>query len=121
MNAKNLRIGNYINVTRSHGRGEKQTSVKKVNLHYLSQLENKSKNITPIPITEKWLIDFGFVNVTDNEYPNYNLGHYTCMWRNGKTNICNNHGFINDLKYVHELQNLYFAVSGRELSLKTKS
>ena len=120
MNAKNLRIGNYINVTRAHGRGEKQTSVKKVNLHYLSQLINKSKTITPISITENWLVDFGFVNTNDEEYPNYNLGHYTCMWRHSKTNFCSSHGFINDLKYVHELQNLYFAVCGRELSLKTK-
>ena len=77
-------------------------------------------NIYKIPITKQWLEKLGFVNTNTTEYPNYTKGVYKCLWRNGKTNICNNHGFIKDLKYVHELQNLFFALTGKELHSKNE-
>jgi len=73
------------------------------------------KCFKPTPLTQEWLVNFGFINDNGTEYPNYKLSFYTCMWRNGKTNFCNNHGFIKDLKYVHELQNLYYVLTEKEL------
>ena len=77
-------------------------------------------NIYKIPITKQWLEKLGFVNTNTTEYPNYIKGIYKCMWRNGEANICNKHGFIKDLKYVHELQNLFFALTGKELHSKNE-
>tara|TARA_R110000744_G_scaffold43803_1_gene97923 strand:+ start:53 stop:409 length:357 start_codon:yes stop_codon:yes gene_type:complete len=74
----------------------------------------------PIPLTEEWLVRFGFENTNTKENPNYKKGFYICMVREHGINICNNHGFINDLNHVHQLQNLYFALTGEELELKSE-
>lgn len=64
----------------------------------------------PIILDEKWLSDFGFNKKEDSE-----------GWH--KENVVFYKGFITDmqrhkLKYVHELQNLFFALTGNELELK---
>jgi hypothetical protein len=86
-----------------------------------------------IPITEKWLNDFGF----KKEVLSDNSAHYYILELN-ETKYCDlaiissdKNGFIEvalfpyeewfRYKYVHELQNLYFAITGRELELKTNS
>lgn len=76
--------------------------------------------IEPIALTEEWLLKFGFKNrsgIWQNssefslEYgeSNYDIGK---GWR---------YGFFSfKIKSVHQLQNLYFALSGKELILKSK-
>ena len=108
MKAKKYRIGNFVNI---------KNQPVKLTPKYFKSLDN-FKEIEPLILTKKWLIDFGFINTNTLEYPNYAKGVYKCLWRNGRTNICNNHGFIKDLKYVHELQNLFFAIEGKELEVK---
>jgi hypothetical protein len=54
--------------------------------------------IHPIPITEDWLLNFGF------EQNGHKLPIQ--LHQRGKTHI----------KYVHQLQNLYFALTGEELT-----
>ena len=72
----------------------------------------------PITLTEEWLINFGF---------NYAQGEevYECIWSlkgfefwQHDEGFC--HDFFNggDIDYVHELQNLYFALTKTELQLK---
>jgi len=73
-------------------------------------------SIKPIPITEQWLIDFGFrFEQTINSWTN---GYYDIL-------ITNNGKFIIDeiyncpeIEHIHQLQNLYFALTGEELQLK---
>lgn len=133
MNAKELRIGNFINVTRTHGRGHKQTYVKEVNLHYLSQIDRKSTTITPIPLTEKWLIVFGFEECVDYYAIGKSMFFYDIhkslensefyMFFDSESNSFNLSFMENDnnirkelkIIYVHELQNLYFALTREEL------
>jgi hypothetical protein len=113
MKVNELRIGNVtsagivVEIHRDH--------------FYTHNLESSFRSswfdVDAVTITEEWLIKFGFINDNGIEYPNYKLSYYTCMWRDGKTNICNNHGYLKNLKYVHELQNLYFALTGAELKL----
>ena len=69
----------------------------------------------PIALTEEWLIKFGF-------YKNDEL--FTIEWNefsfsifdfdNGKFAINNSFNYV-DINYVHQLQNLYFALTGEEL------
>jgi len=70
--------------------------------------------LEPIPLTEEWLLNFGYTKEDSNFW---NLGHI--VWEyDGGVFICNKNGIT--LKYVHQLQNLYFALTGRELTIKTE-
>lgn len=86
------------------------------------------KNIKPIPLTEDWLGKFGFENG----------GYDLLFWEKGNIEICGsyidgNGGFAwnwydsnlldgkhnqIEVQYVHQLQNLVFALTGEELSIK---
>jgi hypothetical protein len=81
------------------------------------------KYIKPIPLTEEWLIKFGFKltenHVGYNEYRLNTLGfRVQCSKNNNPVSLCNNRGYITDFIHVHQLQNLYFALTGEELEIK---
>ncbi len=71
----------------------------------------------PIPITEEWLLKLGF-SIEDNESYQLDTDLGFCIWgRIGQSfNVYVNSDSIgNEKEYVHELQNLYFALTGKEL------
>ena len=89
----------------------------------------KLEYLNPIPLTEEWLLKFGF---TERSFKGYNRKFYKTV-----NNIlfvipfCISFDSINyyypvdeeyqifiNLKYVHQLQNLYFSLTGEELTLK---
>lgn len=73
--------------------------------------------ISPIPLTEQWLIKFGFEKRGMSYILSSGYGTFVInKWADGKlmfTNIVLVNSF--ELKYVHQLQNLYFALMGEEL------
>ena len=75
------------------------------------------KDLKPIPLTEQWLLDFGFVNDSNLHY-RWTMGDILIY------DIDDNCICISDTwefgmrKYVHQLQNLYFALTQEELILK---
>jgi hypothetical protein len=120
MEAKELRIGNYIDLGGLR------------NFHIVDELHQiTSLNINPIPITEEWLLKFGFdlsdedlfINrIKDNDDFFYDLWTRTERGlvifgdiMNKKTDETNSFKFEH-IKHVHQLQNLYFALTGEELS-----
>jgi hypothetical protein len=71
----------------------------------------------PIPLTEEWFTKFGFVNgrnhggmvlLVDKDRGDYLDSNVRFVFFPGSYNI----------QYVHQLQNLYFALSGEELIIK---
>jgi len=81
--------------------------------------KNTWADIEPIPLTEEWLLKFGFKNNSMNTYNillqgfllEYNLQH------NVVDAVNKVHFNLNiPVKYVHQLQNLYFALTGEELT-----
>lgn len=88
------------------------------------------KIIKPIPLTEEWLINFGFEIYAKSDVCNgWSIGEnpvtkdylMTLTWmknENGSLAECfyRNGHFV--IKYVHQLQNLYFALTGEELEVK---
>lgn len=95
-------------------------------------------NIEPIKLNEDWLRGLGFeghdmdmwkVLPTGNELEL----HIDCVREGEFEHACLTQGrtdkgipgkdykfaYLNDLKYVHELQNLFFALSGTELEIET--
>ena len=122
MEAKELRIGNYLI---HDGYFIKSYSVD----GFINIIKNIS-NYKPIPLTEEWLVKFGFVK--DDDYDWYsicfftdckelaekmtisiNLKSYRCaMLDNIDGDACYTSKII---KHVHKLQNLYFALTNEEL------
>ncbi len=90
--------------------------------HYLKLFSNSPQNINVlgIPLTEDWLLKFGAKkNVLTGSDPvvYYDLGNLTiCDWGNGLV-MSNAYSTTNRLKLtsVHQLQNLYFALTTEEL------
>lgn len=88
--------------------------------------------IKPVALTEQWLLDFGF---KENEYGNMSLfkefEYLEIMCGRGDfypsyeqpTEFAHEENRVvslKQIKYVHQLQNLYFALMQEELILKTK-
>jgi hypothetical protein len=73
----------------------------------------------PIPITEEWLIKFGFEK---NSYwfKDDNMLRFGLIDNKLHCSIGNDeNGFLyNRINYIHQLQNLYFALTGQELEFK---
>jgi hypothetical protein len=74
----------------------------------------------PITLTEEWLLKFGFVKIGVNfrKYDNYDKGNreFILFYNHNSKNyeIKANNNFY-EVIYVHEIQNLYFALTKEEL------
>ena len=83
------------------------------------KIDSKSFHFKPIPITEEWLLRFGFFKY-NNAYvlqkPNENIINFKfSIWSDFTYNSSE---FPVELKSVHQLQNLYFTLTGTHLTLK---
>lgn len=120
MKAEELRIGNGV-----HYKG--------VNFVVLTsddfkQLESDIELgiIKPIHLTEEWLLKFGFEysearEKISNGFEEWNKGSIYLGDYNNKHYILealDQGGIDVEVKYVHQLQNLYFALTGEELKNK---
>jgi len=126
MKATELRIGNLIHV--AYDGINPKTKLKKVNLTTLSGALRDYNNISykPIPLTEEWLLKFGFYRVENGYYGSmpYNkpcwikFSFTILIWDDG-TFVYDWNGGNTILKSVHQLQNLHFALKGKELTIKS--
>ena len=129
IDARELRIGNYVNVPIL-----KQCPFRIDSIEHLHPRDNFGKfgmyydefpnghpltwylkDLTPIPLTEEWLVRFGFEKINTTWYAykggNFRLNiSFDVEWANNWMGI--------RLKHVNSLQNLYFALTGKELELK---
>lgn len=77
----------------------------------------------PIPLTEEWLIKLGFEKLTDsndgfkNTTYTYTKGISFIVYFDG-IRLSTNFWMGNEKHYVHQLQNLFYVLSGKELKLK---
>lgn len=71
----------------------------------------------PIKLNNKWLLKFGFEKDKDNVFQ---LSNCVFWLDTGFIQIANCYTPIMNIncKYVHQLQNLYFALKGEELTVK---
>lgn len=71
--------------------------------------------IYPIPLTEEWLVKAGFV--VDGE-GDYCKGDFCFRWQFNALTLLLDMGHIKPpLMHLHQLQNLYFALAGQELTI----
>jgi hypothetical protein len=71
--------------------------------------------IKPIPLTEEWLLKFGFSKKVD--YLLQKRGFSICFEKHGDIFECFLESIGIEIEYVHQLQNLYFALTNEELIL----
>ena len=76
--------------------------------------------IEPITLTEEWLLKFGFEKseskVSGSDY--YTLSNYSIMVNNNYFHFSLTSlesRYLTIINHVHQLQNLYFALTGKEL------
>jgi hypothetical protein len=73
--------------------------------------------LKPIPLTEEWLIKFGFKH--DEILSTYVFNGSFGFIENNYTKLGIEYGAIwTECKYVHQLQNIIFALTGEELTIK---
>ena len=125
MRAEELRIGNLINYY-SNGTawGEVYTTFE--TFKTFEQIERHpdyefKEFYKPIPLTEEWLLKFGFVVIS--EVGGYGLGlHLIYDSKNDFYDFIpfstNDKDCYINIKHVHQLQNLYFSLTGEELTVK---
>ena len=116
MKETDLRIGNLVNYETLEG--DVLTNVIDwQDLKWLSE-DEQSFNLahSPIPLTQEWLLKFGFEVYEFNDKENqYGFKDRLIVIRDGL--FCD-YGSSVIIKHVHQLQNLYFALTGTELIQK---
>lgn len=127
IDARELRIGNIVNANGV------QIAVDFINVDggfpekYLIN-DWYEEDLEPIPLTEEWLIKFGFDSrhkfLFDTEFKGQRLLIHLDRSDAGKNNKWFvKIGSITDfpiatIQYVHQLQNFYFALTGTELTIQ---
>ena len=121
MNANELRIGNYVKFGKLF---KKVVEIAEEGFYILDKdgttLKNTWADLQPIPLTEEWLFKFGFKN--HQEYFELFKRNEYFLSFNIKSNelgiyIYNTRGirYWVNCQYIHQLQNLYFALTREEL------
>lgn len=123
MKANELRVGNWVS---------RDGEIYQASSPTITALENGYFNVEPVIISTEWLTKFGFeyINKGDNDYILYtdpNHDYYLQMdVRKGGDRWVILDNTVNeltafamvDIVHVHQLQNLYFALTGEELKYK---
>ena len=111
MKANELRIGNWYD----HNGIPKQATPNTIEEVW----ESERSWCKPIPLTEEWLLKFGFEKEKEN-YSWYFKGKVIINVFNDVAYKLNTGGCTRyePFKHVHQLQNLYFALTGEELTIK---
>ena len=112
MKANELRIGNLV---LSQWENNKIHKVRGQDIFDLEQGID-SNSFQPIPLTEEWLLKFGFNKGKFNykwQYGNFIYDQKLKLWVWFGVQI---HDYL--IENVHQLQNLYFALTAQELTIK---
>jgi len=126
MKTNDLRIGNYIYGNYYGNEDEEKTEKCKVLgidsvgfSEYPIWVEGLEETgietymgFEPIPLTEEWLLKFGFGTIIGKYYS------IDCHFSISKGNKCwlfHIGNYVKSFKHVHQLQNLYHALTGEEL------
>jgi len=110
MEAKELRLGNYGNRIYPNGRRYFES------LSNFEDANDFAAESDPIPITPEILVKAGFVAGSDSLY--YKDSKFTVYNRFGNFGLVGGGLSWNEFKYVHQLQNLHFALTGEELTFE---
>ena len=132
MKANELRIGNLIhNPIQKIDLRVTVDLLSRINYDYFNTQMNPKDKFQPIPLTEEWLLKFGFIKGDYNWFRLYfnseKLDDSDCFTYNINSKMLCLESFYDGKKkgsvqllsfsekHVHTLQNLYFALTNEEL------
>lgn len=115
--ATELRIGNWVD---QPNKGVTKVTSILNDLQIRTETGYVDKYCRAIPLTEEWLLKFGFDEIVIEGYPVYqsNRGFAIEYYKDESVFLILD--FEVRIKYVHQLQNLYFALYGEELTFKSE-
>mgnify|MGYP003656513470 FL=1 len=103
MNAKELRLDNWV--INPFG-----------TLFQITVIDERMYDFKPIPLTEEWLVKFGFeYDVLEEFY--FEINDIRGQFYEEENSFELDHYELANCYYVHQLQNLYFALTGQELEI----
>lgn len=127
MNSNELRLGNKVLATDTHNDGH----IISVNISVFNSFKetglDDNPNINPVKLTGEWLKKLGFksnykpVGVIPMQRIKYwcDIRNLEITFDDGKCRVdIKGYCSLAHIKYVHQLQNLYFALTGEELDIK---
>ena len=118
MDAKELRIGNTLNYTTSEN-DVVHTTIDWQNLKWISEdFEGFNLVHSPIPLTEEWLVNFGFEKNNFTLLYELKINCFTISFEDQEPFAWYVESVGIDIEYVHELQNLHFGLTGEELTIQ---
>jgi hypothetical protein len=134
MKANELRLGNYVNVPNTEQCpfridafeycSEKFIKVAqevKLNGFEVYPLTWYGEYLEPIALTEEWLLNLGFIKKNGYGFIKKDLaGNLFYSVETKEHFMFQYHDLRIKIKHVHQLQNLYFALTGEELILKSE-
>ncbi|MCT4330944.1 hypothetical protein HZP13_14590 [Elizabethkingia anophelis] len=110
MEANELRIGNYVN----HN-GFAPVTIDAVDIIHCQQ---HSEAYKPIELTEEWLLKLGFIKSKFSSNCFKITNGYKFDFAGGEVLYLDSIR-LEHIKYIHQLQNLHFALGGEELTIKS--
>ena len=125
LTANELRIGNYLNY---QGKIIKVEGIHNRTIYHSDRQFDQvgvEKYITfePIPLTEEWLLKFGFGKSDEHEYGSNEHDlfgfYYDYHFNKFYLDTPEDNIYIPFIKYVHQLQNLYHCLCGNELQINS--
>lgn len=128
MKANELRIGNLVSETPKYAEGfiRKIVALHENDAWFENGDFEQYENVYPLKITEEWMYKFGFKKKEDYDDELGDL--YDLEWWGGfylkedyfipkPYYFAEAFNYDFKLKYVHQLQNIYFALTGEELEV----
>ena len=124
MKSKELREGNKVlndGIVNTVYRINRELTT--INTPQGNMIDVQTKLLKGVPLTEERLEKFGFEKMAGRmwciNYSNKHSGFFIKVWNNGVYE-CRIHGtnLLDNCKYVHKLQNLYYASIEKELNEK---
>jgi hypothetical protein len=110
MKASDLRIGNwYKNMSNDNPFNQ---------IKYGHEIDYVAIYCEPIQLTEEWLLKFGGRKTIVEDYPIYFVNPFDIEFYKNESVVLISGNTEVKIKYVHQLQNLYFALTGEELTFK---
>lgn len=109
-----LRIGNYVTC---------EGKVIELRSRDIYHFDKSGLKLKPIPLTKQWLLDFGFreceggLSIKLNDDIILDWDSTTGTWMSVDDYINSMIDLSEKCNHVHQLQNLYFALTGEELKL----
>lgn len=115
--ANELRLGNYL--TDNYNVERKIVAISENDISLDEKNHKKGLDfVKPIPLTEEWLLKFGF----DKHHEGYYIDHKDLnasiyLWH--ENDFWHMSHFKNKFQFVHHLQNIFHALTGEELTIKS--